>query len=234
MSPLAAPPTTRTKPCSASRDPQLTGSLAAYGLRRQQQADTCGERTARGLTPASTALGARARGRGGARTHRGRGPGSRMPTWLVVEGLLGPGRDGECNRDPCVPTPTAPARACGIPPLPRPRTPRKPRDRQGEGEPREAAASGLVPPSLAGGDARAANRAKPRIKVQARTRRSVRYEDRQTDTLGATEGRENWLAAGTLKPTPDAGVSAPESDPPGCAECGKRGSRAAIKAAPRA
>ena len=113
-SPLAAPPTSRTKPGSASRDPQLTGSLAAYGLRRQQQADTCGERTARGLTPASTALGARARGRGGARTHRGRGPGSRMPTWLVVKGL-GPGRDGECNRDPCVPTPTAPARACGVP-----------------------------------------------------------------------------------------------------------------------
>ena len=113
-----------------------------------------------------------------------------------------------------------------------PRTPRKPRDGQGEGEPREAAAPELVAPSLAGGDARAADRARPRSKAQLPTRRSVRYEDRQT--LGALEARENWLAAGTLKPTPDAGGSAPESDPPGCAECGKRGSRAAIKAAPRA
>lgn len=136
MSPLAAPPTARTEPCSASRDAQLTGSLTAYGLQRQQQADTCGERTARGLTPASTALGARARGRGGARTHRGRGPGSRMPTWLVVEGLLGPGRDGECNRDPCVPTPTAPARACGTPP----HRPPTPHSSETEGRPRRGGA----------------------------------------------------------------------------------------------
>lgn len=43
----------------------------------------------------------------------------------------------------------------------------------------------------------------------------------KTDRLRATEGRENWLAAGTLKSTPDAEGSAPESDPPGCARVQK-------------
>lgn len=75
------------------------------------------------------------------------------------------------------------------PPLPTShRTPRKPRGGQGKGEPGEAAARELVPPSLAGGDARAANRAKPRIEVQTLTRRSVCAM--KTERLGERERGE--------------------------------------------
>ena len=157
-----------------------------------------------------------------------------MPTWLVEEGLLGPGRDGECYRDPCVPTPTAPARACGIPPFPASHpTPRKPRGGQGKGEPGEAAVRELVPRSLAGGDARAANQAKRRIEVQPRTRRSVRCEDRQTRCEGQSGERTGWRQ-GPSSPPRTPGALHLSRIRPAAPECGKRGSRAAIKAAPRA
>lgn len=208
----ARAPTCRPQPRPPPRrDPPLTGSLAARGL-RQQQPRTCGERTARGRSRLRP-LGARARGGEGC-----------VPTEAEDRdpGCSHGGRGGRSDPGQGESAGSRPATA---------ETPLL----SGSQEPAETEARGP------GADALSVRRRRSRLHAERdpesmcnpRTRWRVKYAERQTDQLGATK-ETRGQAQGPARPRRTPRALHLSRTRPAARECGERGARGRYKGWARA